>query len=157
MKPCQNGLVSLFNFQKCEKCGLAPGFRGKARLEYRRGPWESIVAAIPVTPVSTAAPRATRLLWNTESEFELIYDPRWKFIISDPEAVILRFGERGTVLAKCNVLQLPRRSADRPVQLEEFRREVEKRIESPDARITQQDSLDLRNGCRVLRIVVQEV
>lgn len=131
---------------------LTPGFQGKARLEVRRNQAE----LPPVTQQAShaQAPKSARLLWNTDSEFELIYDPRWKIIISDPEAVVLRFGERGTVLAQCNVLQLPKRSPDRPAQLEEFRREVEKLIEDSKARITQHDQFQLPDGCRVLRIVV---
>lgn len=134
---------------------LTPGFQGKGRIEVRRNQAELPLAGNLAS--ATNAPKTARLLWNTDSEFELVYDPRWKIIISDPEAVVLRFGDRGTVLAQCNVLQLPKRSPEKPVQLEDFRREVEKLIADSNARITQHDTFSMPDGCRVMRIVVMGV
>ena len=94
------------------------------------------------------------MLWSTDSEFELVYDPRWKIILSDREAVIMRYADQGNLLAQCSLLQLPKRPADRPVPIEDFRKEIEKILSESPARLVSANTITTVAGLTAHKIVV---
>lgn len=135
---------------------LAPAFEGQVKVDVR------IVTAEEARRIDAAAAAAARkdinapvrLLWSTDSEFELVYDPRWKIILSEPETVIMRYADQGNLLAQCSILQLPRRPADRPLTLEDFRAEVQKLLAEAPGAMVSASSLSTRNGLAVHKVVV---
>ena len=135
---------------------LAPAFEGQVKVDVR------IVTAEEARRIDAAAAAAARkdantpvrLLWSTDSEFELVYDPRWKIILSEPETVIMRYADQGNLLAQCSILQLPRRPADRPLSLEDFRAEVQKLLAEAPGAMVSAGSLSTRNGLSVHKVVV---
>lgn len=141
-----------------ETSQISPGFVGKAKIDLRGKPLDTAAASkFRMASTTTNADSAAQLLWNTDSAFELVYDPRWKIILSDSEAVIMRYTDQGNLLAQCNVLQLPKRPADRPVSLDEFEKEIRKILVESDAQIIKKDMLQTKNGCSAIRIVVQGI
>lgn len=135
---------------------LAPAFDGQVKVDVR------IVTAEEARRIDAAAAAAARkdanapvrLLWSTDSEFELVYDPRWKIIVSEPETVIMRYADQGNLLAQCSILQLPRRPADRPLSLDDFRAEVQKLLTEAPGAMVSAGSLSTRNGLSVHKVVV---
>ncbi len=137
---------------------LAPGFVGSVKIDTtcdvkpNRNLSEEVVSQVKS---KLAESQTTRMLWNSDSEFELLYDPKWKVILSDPEVVVLRYADRGSLLAQCNVLRLPKRPADKPLSLDEFREQLAKNVlGEAEARINGSQVLQTNSGMRVLQVVV---
>lgn len=135
---------------------LSPAFEGQVKVDVR------LVTAEEARRIDAAAAAAARkeanapvrLLWSTDSEFELVYDPRWKVILSEPETVIMRYADQGNLLAQCTILQLPRRPADRPLTLEDFRAEVQKLLSEAPGAMVSAGSLSTRSGLAIHKVVV---
>ncbi len=141
-----------------ETSQISPGFIGKAKIDLRGKPLDAAAAGtFRLASTTSSVDSAAQLLWNTDSAFELVYDPRWKIILSDSEAVIMRYTDQGNLLAQCNVLQLPKRPAERPVSIDEFEKEIRKILVESDAQIVKKDVMQTKNGCSAIRIVVQGI
>lgn len=135
---------------------LAPAFDGQVKVDVRLVTAEEArrIDAAEAAEARKGVNAPVRLLWSTDSEFELVYDPRWKLILSEPETVIMRYADQGNLLAQCSILQLPRRPVDRPLTLEDFRAEVQKLLtESPGAMLSA-GTLSTRSGLQVHKIAV---
>lgn len=135
---------------------LAPAFDGQVKVDVR------LVTAEEARRIDAAAAAAARkdvnapvrLLWSTDSEFELVYDPRWKIILSEPETVIMRYADQGNLLAQCSILQLPRRPADRPLTLEDFRAEVQKLLTEAPGAMVSAGTASTRSGLSIHKVLV---
>jgi hypothetical protein len=140
---------------------LAPGFIGAVKIDATcklKQDRDLSDAGIAKVKDQIAEHQTMRLLWDSESEFELIYDPNWKVILSDPEVVIMRYAQRGNLLAQCNVLRLPKRPADRPLQLNEFREQLERTVlGETGARVNGAQVLKTTSGLNALQVVVTGV
>lgn len=137
---------------------LAPGFAGQIKLDLRTAPREGQAPGDsgPFQQVSSQKIQQLplRLLWNTDSQFEMIYDPSWRVIVSDPDAVVLRYVRGGNLLAQCSILRLPKRPADRPLQMAQFREEIEKMVAESQARVVGAEVATTRSGLHVIRVTV---
>ena len=133
---------------------LAPAFEGQIKVDVRTLTADEASRIDATTVKTTVGNKATRLLWSTDSEFELVYDPRWKIILSDREAVIMRYADQGNLLAQCSLLQLPKRPADRPVPIEDFRKEIEKILSESPARLVSANTITTVAGLTAHKIVV---
>ncbi len=137
---------------------LAPGFSGQVKLDVRTS---SVTLSNPeiekFRQVSgqKIAQLPLKLLWHTESQFELVYDPQWRVIVSDPDAVILRYVNNGNLLAQCSILRLPKRPADKPLQKAQFAEEITKMVAESQARVVSSDVGSTQSGLNVIRVVVQ--
>jgi hypothetical protein len=133
---------------------LAPAFDGQIKVDVRKLTADEADRIETNTVKATVSNKATRLLWSTESEFELVYDPRWKIILSDRDAVIMRYADQGNLLAQCSLLQLPKRPVDRPVPIDEFRKEIEKILVESPARLVSANTVTTLGGLTAHKIVV---
>ena len=71
---------------------------------------------------------------------------------------MLRYVDRGDLLAQCNIVDLPARPADNPLKLEQFKTEVAKIIEAEEsAKVVDAEELKTNTGLSALRVVVQGV
>lgn len=143
--------------EKRQVSQIAPGFAGQVKLDVR----SSVGAAEPASTVpvqQVSRPKVQqlplKLLWNTDSQFEMVYDPQWRVIISDPDAVVLRYIRQGNLLAQCSILRLPKRPADRPLQLNQFKEEIAKMVAESQARIVGGDVVTTRSGLTAIRVAV---
>lgn len=133
---------------------LAPAFEGQTKIDLRM-----LTAAEAEQLATQASPTIhpstpVRLLWSTDSEFELVYDPRWKIILSDQEAVVLRYADQGNLLGQCNIVQLPRRPVDRPLTLDDFREEIEKLLTEKSAQLVSANTYSTSQGLVAHQILV---
>lgn len=137
---------------------IAPGFAGQIKLDIRSTPSpENDPAQQQFRQVSGQKLQnlPMKLLWNSDSQFEMVYDPQWRVIVSDPDAVILRYVNQGSLLAQCSILRLPKRPADKPLQKVQFTEEITRLITESGSRIIGSDVAATRNGLNVIRVVVQ--
>ncbi|MEZ6093587.1 MAG: hypothetical protein R3C03_05020 [Pirellulaceae bacterium] len=140
---------------------LAPGFVGaikidaKSQVKNAKSLTDDVIKKVST---QIANKQNTRMLWNSDSEFELLYDPKWKVILSDTDVVIMRYSERGSLLAQCNVLRLPKRPEGKPLKLKEFRTQLEKTVlGEAEATIKSTQELRTATGMRALQVVVSGV
>lgn len=137
---------------------IGPGFEGTTKIDVRIERAKSIEAlsneAIAARTHSTRIER--RLKWvSEEGGFVLRYDPRWHLIASETEAAVFRFLDQGSLLAQCNVVQLPNRPAEQPLKLEAFREEVSKIIAKEEsARVVDAETRRTEQGMTALKVTV---
>lgn len=137
---------------------LAPGFEGTAKIDMAanvKGSRELNDQTARQVSAKINEKQNSKLLWNSDSEFELVYDPRWRIILSDTDVVLLRYADQGNVLAQCNIMSLPKRPADKPLSLAEFQAQLAKNvIGNSQAKIRQADSLTTANNLKALVVNV---
>jgi len=136
---------------------LAPGFSGQIKLDVR-------AENVAVSSEESESFRQVsgqkiqnlplKLLWNTDSQFEMVYDPQWRVILSDPDAVIMRYVKQGNLLAQCSILKLPKRPVDKPLQKAQFAEEIAKMVAESKARVASSDVAMTRSGMTAIRVVV---
>ncbi len=140
---------------------LAPGFDGNIKVDISctvQGARDVNDETIKQVTAKIKEKHTSRLLWNSESEFEMIYDPQWKLILSDSDVVVMRFAEKGNLLAQCNVLSLPRRPENNPLELKEFETQLSKNvIGESGAKITSSTMMTTASGMKVLQVIVSGV
>ena len=96
-----------------------------------------------------------RLQWQSPG-LKLKYDPRWRVIAAEEEAAIMRFVAEGSLLAQCNIIQLPARPANNPLTLEDYKKEVARIIAADEvARIVDADEFKTDNAVRGLTVAVE--
>ena len=140
---------------------LAPGFEGNIKVDLSctlKGTRDVNDETIKQVAAKINEKHTSRLLWSSDSQFEMIYDPQWKVILSDADVVVMRYAEKGNLLAQCNVLSLPRRPEDKPLELKEFEAQLSKNvIGDSGAKITSSSTMATASGLKVLQVVVSGV
>ena len=144
--------------QQTDPGQVAPGFEGQIKLDMRVKP---IQASQHLTREKLAGVMTENkikqafLLQPEGSLFSVVHSPRWRIIAAEKEAAVLRYIQDGNMLAQCNIVRLPNRPADRPLQLAEFEAEVRKMIKDQET-LTFQSSqaTETSNGHATLRVVV---
>ena len=136
---------------------LAPGFDGQVKIDIS-------LNAVKDNPKITRDAikkqfkgkklRFSFKLDRPKSQFSLIHEPGWRLIASEDEAAVLRYMQDGQLLAQCNVVQLPKRSSDKPFTLEQFKTEIEKAVAKGQGRIVGSSKFTNSNGLEVLRLLV---
>lgn len=143
--------------EKRQVSQLAPGFSGQVKVDVRSAPLTKENPELSKFRQASGTRLQNlpmKLLWNSDSQFELLYDPQWRVILSDPDAVILRYVNQGSLLAQCSILRLPKRPADRPLQKAQFTEEITKLVGESGASVIGSDVAATRSGLNVIRVVV---
>jgi hypothetical protein len=128
---------------------VAPGFDGKSSISLELKEDNSCEHLTNTSLVKHTKGRVIeqRLQWQSPG-LKLKYDPRWRVIASEPEAAIMRFVSGGSLLAQCNIVQLPARPANNPLSLKDYKKEVARIIAADDyARIV--DAKEFKTDCQV--------
>ncbi len=139
---------------------VAPGFEGKVKLDTKLA---ATTPNIMLNKQSLAARHKGQkvkfafLLDDTESDFTLVHDTRWRVIASEEDAAVLRLMDDGQLIAQCNIVQLPRRPEDQPLTLSQFQQEVQKITGDSQARIVSTDRFNNESGLETLHVVVDGV
>lgn len=140
---------------------IAPGFDGTTKIDLRLdGDSEtSRLTNAAIAKLTNNRRIRQRLKWQPLSnEFVLTYDPRWKLIASENDGAILRFVDQGSLMAQCSIVQLPRRPANKPLQLDLYKKEVSKILEADKfAELVSASQFVTPNGLTALRVVVKGV
>jgi hypothetical protein len=139
---------------------VAPGFEGQTKIDVKMASRNSIpeLSNDSLTRISSKQVER-RIKWeNSEAQFQIIYDPRWRIIASENDAAVMRYLDRGDLLAQCNIVELPARPADNPLKLDQFKTEIAKIIEAEEsATLVQSEELKTGTGLTALRVVVQGI
>ena len=139
---------------------IAPGFQGQTKIDMKCQTVDSVSGLTNTALARTRSKKIERRLkWEPQQgEFHVTYDPRWRVIASESEAAVLRYLDRGDLLAQCNIVQLEARPANNPLKLPEFRAEVEKIVKADKkAEVVKAQELKTSNNLRALRVVVEGV
>lgn len=137
---------------------ISPGFNGNTKIDLRF----STIAPVKALSNQSLAGHAKggkirqRLKWVSELGLcELIYEPRWKMITQEQEAALLRFIDDKELLTQCNVVLLPKRAANKPLSLDQYKREIAKIADKDkNARLVSANKSRLEGGETCLRVVV---
>ncbi|QEG24005.1 hypothetical protein [Mariniblastus fucicola] len=134
---------------------IAPGYDGKSSISLDLVPDDSCEHLTNEALVAHTKGRVIeqRLQWQSPG-LKLKYDPRWRVIASEREAAILRFVSGGSLLAQCNIVQLPARPANKPLTLEEYKKEVA-RIIAADEVATIVDATEFKTDSLVRGLSVE--
>lgn len=145
--------------QQTDPGQVAPGFEGQIKLDMRI---KRIAASKHLTREKLAAImtdakiKQAFMLKPEGALFSVIHSPAWRIIAAEKEAAVLRFVQDGNMLAQCNIVRLPNRPADRPLELEDFEAEVRKMIKDQETVTFQSSSQsETTMGHAALRVVVE--
>ncbi len=139
---------------------IAAGFDGEIKIELHMNRQTSIDELSNETLSAVAAKQVDRnLKWESNrGRFAVVYDTRWRMIVAEDDAAIMRFVENGNLLAQCNIVQLPSRPAGRPLSLDLFKDEVTKMIGKDDsAKVVNAEAKRTANDLSALRITVEGI
>ena len=145
--------------QQTDPGQIAPGFEGQIKLDMRIKP---ITASKHLTREKLARVmtsdkiRQSFILQPEGAPFSVIHSPAWRIIASEEEAAVLRYVQHGNMLAQCNIVCLPNRPADKPLELGEFEAEVRKMIKDQET-VSFESSQQVKTatGHPALRVVVE--
>ncbi|MEM7455074.1 MAG: hypothetical protein AAF456_12055 [Planctomycetota bacterium] len=146
--------------QQREPGQIAAGYTGITRVDMKSSIEEEIPSLTNEALANVASQKVERKLkWESRvGGFELIYDTRWRMIVADTEAAVMRFVDNGNLMAQCNVVQLPARPQNRPLALEEFRTEVARVVaQEESAQVIAAETKRTQHGLAALRVTVEGV
>ena len=99
---------------------------------------------------------AQRLKYDSDrGNYRISYDPRWKLIAGESDTAIMRFIDKGELLSQCTVVMLPRRAANKPLELSKYKREIAKMVEKDtDAKLIKADQVKTKTGMKAMSVIV---
>ena len=136
---------------------VAPGFEGKIKLDTRITPTSENVMMRKERLAEIYKGKKIKFAFlfdRSDNEFQLKHNTKWRVIASEEEAAVLRYIDDGQLIAQCNVVQLPRRPVDKPLELSQFQTEVQKIIAESEARIVNSDQWITSSGYSALHVSV---
>jgi hypothetical protein len=86
--------------------------------------------------------------------YHFVYDRRWHLTRDDADLLVMRFIDRGDLVAQCNVGASPV-SVDKPLELAEFQTDVQKALGQLFGKFDRATESTSSSGVRVLRSVVE--
>jgi hypothetical protein len=138
---------------------VSPAFEVVANLKMEITPLagsdqltSEIIAAIPADPAEIPPPLQLR---SASGAFQAIYDRRWHVTRNEVDLSVLRFLDRGELIAQCNISPLDQLPADRRFTLEEFQGEVERALGKNFGRIDSAAERKTAHGLRLMKVVAE--
>lgn len=91
---------------------VAPGFEVEARLTMGRSREQAVAGAEAAAPPATTRRQGAGrpgLLWHADPgrRFELVHDSRWRTVEEGEGTVVMRYVDRGALVAQCSITTLP--------------------------------------------------
>ena len=137
---------------------VAPGFEGKVKLDLRLSKTDENPALSKQRMAKVYRGKKVKFNFHLEPEnssFQLQHDTQWRVIASQEDAAVLRYIDDGQLVAQCNLVELPRRPADNPLALNDFKSEINRIIsESEGAQIIKSEAKINPAGHSVLHVNV---
>ncbi len=136
---------------------FAPGFEGKVKLDVQIKPTGENINLDKIRLAKQFKGKKIKfsfLFDREDNDFQLIHDTNWRVIASEDEAAVLRYIDDGQMIAQCNVVQLPKRPVDNPLQLDSFQQEVRKIIADAEAKIVGSERVSSNSGLEILKVAV---
>ncbi len=138
---------------------IAPGFKGTTKVDLRINTKDELdsLSNKEIAKRTKSRKIERKLKWQPDNaDFNLLYDPRWHVIASADEGAVFRYLNNGTLMAQCNIVQLPSRPAGILLTLAGFKTEVVKIIaKEKTARVADAKQHTTRNGIQALGVRVE--
>lgn len=147
--------------ERREASHVAPGFDVEARLTVARGADENPIDD-DVRPAEQVAAGYRRrgvgkpgFVWQRDpaGRYELVHDARWRAIEDGPEGLVMRFVDRGALVAQCSITALPRASSQSPPTIAEVERDLERSLAGQFGRFEHSSEATRSDGVRLVRVV----
>lgn len=156
--------LSLVLRERREASHVAPGFDVEARLSIARTPTDaSVIGQSAVAADDAESPATARrhgegrpgLVWHHDSagRYDLVHDDRWRMIEDGPDGLVMRFVDRGALVAQCSIMALPRVASRTPPTIAEVERDLERSLAGQFGRIEHSSEAVRSDGVRLVRVV----
>jgi hypothetical protein len=89
---------------------------------------------------------------SRRGNFRLLHDARWRAMADRHDVCILRFVDRGDLIAQCNISELPDVEAGKHLALEAFQAEVQQALGDKFGQVVDASQWVADDGMRVLRV-----
>lgn len=93
-------------------------------------------------------------LRNEKGGFEIVHDRRWSVLSEKYDSLVLRFVDRGDLIAQCNLARLPKLPKGEELTLAGFESDARKNLEKVNGQIVEASEGETAAGLRMLRVVV---
>jgi hypothetical protein len=156
-KRCCTWLAMTLKEQRTASQG-APGFDTTTQIRLVAAP-----ASVPPELTDEAIAEAkllpdagTRLLRyeSTSQRFSCVHEPQWHVVSDQPEAAVLRYMERGDLVAQCNLSRLKPLGKGEQLTLEAFQENLRGSLGSTFREYVEAGESLTEGGLRVLRVVI---
>jgi hypothetical protein len=149
---------------------VAPGFDVVARVNLARQPDQAGAAGLAAAPAEAASQTAAEdvagrvarrrgpgrpgLVWHRDptGRFDLVHDARWRAVEDGPHGLVLRFIDRGALVAQCSITGLPRADGAGPT-IAEVQRDIERSLAGQFNGVEQAAEARRSDGVRSVRVV----
>ncbi|MFT5299332.1 MAG: hypothetical protein ACI87E_001951 [Mariniblastus sp.] len=136
---------------------VAPGFEGKSKIDIRVTQAKSPkLTQESLAKLTQNRKIRQRVQWVSDANFVVTYEPRWKMIMAESDAALMRYIDKDELLAQCNIVQLPSRPANNPLTLEAYKKEVAKIVAADESAslVSATQVPPTSNGNTAMRVVV---
>lgn len=100
------------------------------------------------------APGSSLLLYDSsKGHFRLLLDRRWRTMVDREDLTVLRFVDRGDLVAQCNASPLPFLAPGKQLSLEEFQDDIKQSLTKTFRQFAEASQSTTEEGLRVLRVV----
>ena len=152
---------------------VAPGLDVEATIAITRSGQTAPPATAgeggPEDPASLAAglapPAADRpagagrpgMVWqrHRHGRYATVLDARWRVVEDGPEGLVLRFSDRGRLVAQCSILPLPRVAADAAPVEATVCDDVRRSLGEQFGLLTESEASTREDGTRIVRVVAE--
>jgi hypothetical protein len=135
-----------------------PGFEVTARIRVAASPLDESpsLADRSLADLPLEADAAANLLafHAEQSHFSLIHDRRWRTIVDRPGLCLFRMVDRGTLIAQCNVSELPDLETGKTFTLEAFQADVQRSLGQSFGQFVEAQQMTGEGGQQIFRLVV---
>jgi len=147
--------------ERREASHVAPGFDVEARLTVALAAAEPQVETPSEAVERRAGDRLRRgegkpgFVWHRDAagRYDLVHDARWRPIEDGPDGLVMRFVDRGALVAQGSITALPRGSAQSPPTIAEVERDLERSLSGQFGRFEHSAEAVRSDGVRVVRVV----
>jgi hypothetical protein len=109
-------------------------------------------AALPDRPQGEGRPG---MIWHRHpgDRYALVLDSRWRVVEDGPEGLVMRFVDRGALVAQCSILPLPRIRPDSPPSEETVGKDLRRSLAEQFGLLAESEAVRREDGTRVVRVV----
>lgn len=108
-----------------------------------------VLAAAPLE----YGPGSSLLLYDSaKAHYRLLLDRRWRSMVDREDLTVLRFVDRGDLVAQCNVSPLPQLAPGKQLSLEEFQDDIKQSLAKTFRQFAEASQTTTDDGLRVLRV-----
>ncbi len=146
---------------------VAPGLEVEATIEVTRSAEDAVAAAAtdPAEQHSLAAPAEGRpggkgrpgTVWHRHphGRYTLALDRRWRVVEDGPEGLVMRLIDRGTLVAQCSIMPLPRSAPEAAPTATQVSRDVERSLAGQFGHLAAAEATTRDDGTRLVRVVAE--